>query len=299
MIPCISEAIPARADDLLHFLPDLSAVRFRDLPEGIVYGDLEGRFSLLLHRTAQELPRAAAVAINTFDGIDPLIDADFPAKLPNPLSIGPLHLLSPLPAVSDHYHCLSWLDRHGAATVVYVSFGTVASAPPGELAELADGLEASGVPFLWSLKDTARQLLPPGFLDRTKGRGLVVSRAPQVEVLRHVAVGAFVTHAGWLSVLEGISSGVVMVCRPFFGDQMMVARAVSHVWGVGMSFEDGTVTKEGLMNALEVVLKGEEGKRMRKRVAELKAVAVQSFEPGGSSKENFHKVLKVITTKML
>ncbi|EHA8591987.1 Anthocyanidin 3-O-glucosyltransferase 7 [Cocos nucifera] len=248
---------------------------------------------------AQQLPRAAAVAVNTFDGIDPLIDANLSAKLPNPLSIGPLHFLAPRPAVPDHYHCLSWLDRHVAATVVYVSFGTVASAPPSELAELADGLEAGGVPFLWSLKEAARELLPPGFLDRTKERGMVVSWAPQVEVLGHVAVGAFVTHAGWLSVLEGITSGVVMVCRPFFGDHMMVARAVSHVLGVGMAFEGGAVTKEGLMNALEVVLKGEEGKRMRKRVGELKAVAVQAFEPGGCSKENFYKLLKIITTKKL
>ena len=35
----------------------------------------------------------------------------------------------------------------------------------------------------------------------------VVHWAPQVAVLCHASVGAFVTHAGWASVLEGVASG--------------------------------------------------------------------------------------------
>lgn len=294
LIPCTYEAVADRADDLIHCLPGLCAYRVRDLPDEIVSGDIESGFSFLLHRMVQQLPRATAVAINTFDGLDPLIEAELSAKLPDLFSIGPLHLLAPRPAVPDPYDCLSWLDRHGSATVAYISFGTVASAPPSELAELADGLEASGVPFLWSLKEKERELLPPGFSDRTKERGLVVSWAPQVEVLGHVAVGAFVTHAGWHSVLEGITAGMAMVCRPYFADHKMVARAMTHVWGIGMEFAGGVMTKEGVMKALEVVLKGDEGKGMRERVGELKARVVKASAPGGSSRENFKRLLKII-----
>ena len=51
-------------------------------------------------------------------------------------------------------------------------------------------------------------ILPEGFLERTKDRGLVVkSWAPQVDVLNHRATGAFVTHCGWNSTMEGIMAG--------------------------------------------------------------------------------------------
>ena len=98
----------------------------------------------------------------------------------------------------------------------------MASPRPDELRELAAGLEASGAPFLWSLREESWPLLPAGFLERAAG--LVVPWAPQVGVLRHASVGAFVTHAGWASVLEGVSNGVPMAYRPFFGDQTMNAR---------------------------------------------------------------------------
>ncbi|CAD5186259.1 unnamed protein product [Musa acuminata subsp. malaccensis] len=99
------------------------------------------------------------------------------------------------------------------------------------------GVGGQRAAFLWSLKGQAEELLPPGFLDRTKGRGLVVSWAPQSDVLRHAAVGAFGTHCGWNSVLEAITAGAPMVRRPFFGDQSMTARSVSFVWKIGVEFE--------------------------------------------------------------
>ncbi|WOL13089.1 phloretin 2'-O-glucosyltransferase-like [Canna indica] len=65
-------------------------------------------------------------------------------------------------------------------------------------------------------------LLPESFLEWTEGRGLVVkSSAPQVEVLHHNAVGGFVTHLGWNSVLEAIVAEVPMVGWPLYAEQHM------------------------------------------------------------------------------
>ena len=66
------------------------------------------------------------------------------------------------------------------------------------------------------------ELLPEGFLERTKARGLVAkSWAPQADVLRHRATGAFVTHCGWNSVLEGIAAGVPLLCWLLYAEQRL------------------------------------------------------------------------------
>ncbi|KAI8564906.1 hypothetical protein RHMOL_Rhmol03G0219200 [Rhododendron molle] len=98
-----------------------------------------------------------------------------------------------------------------------------------QLMEMAIGLEKSGHRFLWVVRSPPADgetksfsaepdldvLLPNGFLDRTRGRGLVVKKwAPQVAVLSHDSVGGFVTHCGWNSILEALSAGVPMVAWP-------------------------------------------------------------------------------------
>ncbi|XP_008801969.1 anthocyanidin 3-O-glucosyltransferase 7-like [Phoenix dactylifera] len=287
--------VPARADEHLNFVPGLSSLRVRDLPEGVVFGNLNSEFSRLLHRMADKLPRAAAVALNTFAGLDPALDVEFAARFNTSLPIGPLNLLAPSPPEPDRHACLPWLDRQAPSSVAYVSFGTVISLPTAELAELAAGLEASGAPFLWSLKDECKERLPVGFLDRTGSRGLLVPWAPQVEVLGHVAVGAFVTHCGWNSVVESLEGGVPMLCRPFLGDQRINARVVSHVWKIGIGFEGGTLTCSGVEEALDVILKTEEGKRMRERAGKLRNKAVRAIDQDGSSVQNFKALVRIAT----
>ncbi|KAF0902012.1 hypothetical protein E2562_011838 [Oryza meyeriana var. granulata] len=296
----VGDKAASRADELLTSHPGLESYRIRDLPDGVVSGDFNYVINLLLHRMAQRLPHAAAaVALNTFPGLDPpTVTAALNAVLPNCLPLGPYHLLAPAtdttaPADDEPNGCLAWLDRRAPRTVAYVSFGTVASPRPDELRELAAGLEASGAPFLWSLREESWPLLPPGFLDRTKHAGLVVPWAPQVGVLRHASVGAFVTHAGWASVMEGVSSGVPMACRPFFGDQQMNARSVSHVWGFGTAF-DGTMTRDGVARAVASLVGGEEGSRMRARAQELQAKVAKAFEPGGECRKNFDKFVEIV-----
>ncbi|KAH0650663.1 hypothetical protein KY285_030754 [Solanum tuberosum] len=69
---------------------------------------------------------------------------------------------------------------------------------------MASALERSGVRFLWSIcppvdAETSKveEILPEGFLERTKTRGIVCGWAPQVDILAHKATGAFVSHCGW------------------------------------------------------------------------------------------------------
>jgi hypothetical protein len=149
----------ARGDELLTSYPGLGSYRVRDLPFGGGGSDMQRVMIKLLGRMAQRLPRAAiAVAINAFPGLfPPDVSAALADALPNCLPIGPDHLLpgaAATPANDDDPHgCLAWLAHRPAGSVAYVSFGTVAASPPDEHRELAAGLEASGAPFLWSLRE--------------------------------------------------------------------------------------------------------------------------------------------------
>jgi len=124
--------------------------------------------------------------------------------------------------------CLDWLDGKRTNSVVFASFGSLVKLTGEQLADLAWGLASSGYEFLWVIRSDQQAtsaagataaILPPEFLEETEGRGRVTSWCPQEAVLRHEAVGAFLTHCGWNSMLESVCAGVPMLCWPFAADQ--------------------------------------------------------------------------------
>nr|AUG71562.1 UDP glucose-flavonoid 3-O-glucosyltransferase [Allium cepa] len=285
-------------EDDLGFITGLSGLRIKDLPDGVVVGDLTQGFPKLLHDMALALPDADVVVSNTFQGLDPDLDSDFGSKFKMYYPVGPLSLLNPVQAVSeDRFGCIKWLEQQKPHSVVYVSFGTVVSLPGTELAELAHGLVSSGVHFIWSLKDSFREFLPDGFLDRTKDQGIVAAWVPQAEVLAHKSTGAFVTHCGWNSVLESITGGVPLVCRPVLGDQPVNARVVTKVWKVGVGFEGKGIESGELVKCLRKVIRGEEGEGMRERMRRLKEMALGAVGVEGNSVRNLKAVMEMVVGK--
>ncbi|XP_039117590.1 myricetin 3-O-rhamnosyltransferase UGT77B2-like [Dioscorea cayenensis subsp. rotundata] len=162
--------------------------------------------------------------------------------------------------------------------------------------KIAEGLQASGTPFLWSLKEIAWGHLPADFLDYVASRGLIVPWAPQPQVLEHSAVGAFLTHGGWNSVLDGITAGVPMIIKPYLGDQFLDARMVTDVWNIGVGFEGGVIKKDEMVNALNVILGSKRGKTMKEKINELKSMALQGIKPGGSSTKNLDALEKMVAS---
>lgn len=282
--------------ETLKSIPGMSKIHVVDLPEGIVSGNLDSFFSCMLHKMGMVLPQAAAVFINSFEELDPTITNDLKSKFKKFLNIGPFNLISSPPPPPDTYGCIPWLDKQKVASVAYVSFGSFATLPPDELVALAEALEATKVPFIWSLKDHSKMHLPNGFLDRTKLHGIVVPWAPQLEVLAHGAVGVFMTHCGWNSLLESIAGGVPMICRPFFGDQRLNERVVEDVWEIGVKVEGGVFTKNGVINSLDQILSQEKGKKMRESIGALKELAKRATGPKGSSTNNFTALSNLVSS---
>ncbi|XP_061359996.1 anthocyanidin 3-O-glucosyltransferase 7-like [Gastrolobium bilobum] len=285
------------ANRTLDFLPGLSKIRFEDLPDDIVnFGEEETLFSRTLASLGKVLPQAEAVVMNFFMELDPpLFVKDMKSKLKSMLYVVPLP--SPLlpPSDTDTNGCLSWLDKQNAGSVVYVCFGTVVTPPPHELVAVAEALEESGFPFVWSLKENQMGLLPNGFLERTSMRGKIVSWAPQTQVLAHESVGVFVTHCGCNSVTESICSGVPMICRPFFGDQGTSARMIEDVWEIGVIIEGRVFSKRGLLKSLNLILVQDEGKKIRDNAFKVKSTVQDAARPEGQAAQDFKTLAEVIS----
>lgn len=288
-------------DEIADLIPGLSKVRLGDLPSGVVFGDIESPFSTMLHKMGRALPRATAVPLNSFQDLDPDLTKNLSSNFKNFLNIGPFNLMSKQTQTlksDDEFSCISWLENKKPRSVAYISFGTTFKPPPHEIVELAEALEETKTPFLWSTSKDSEEHFPQGFLDRisANGTGKVVPWAPQVQVLEHFAIGVFVTHGGWNSVLESIGVGVPMICRPFKGDHQINTWMIERVWEIGVKIEGGTFTKHGTRCALEQVLSGDGlSERLKEKLEALKNLAHKAAEPNGSANQNFKTLVDVVT----
>ncbi|CAN6341313.1 unnamed protein product [Urochloa humidicola] len=263
---------------------------------------------------------ANGIVVNTFTSLEaravgaltgPQFLPKSELKMPRVYCVGPL--VERAVDTKEKHECLAWLDEQPEHSVVFLCFGSagVGNHSEAQLKEIAIGLERSGHRFLWvvraPLSDNLEKafsiradpdlstLLPEGFLERTRGRGLVVKLwAPQVDVLHHKATGAFVTHCGWNSVLEGVTAGVPMLCWPLYAEQKMNKVFMVEEARIGMEvvgWQEGLVEAEEVEAKVRLVLDSEEGENLRARVTAHKKAAVAAWRNGGSSRTAFGKFL--------
>lgn len=288
------DGMAKKPNQTINFIPGLSFVHTDYLPEGVLPEDPESSIAHMLYKMGQYLPKVTAVVVNSFEEFEPETTKHLKSKLQKVLNVGP-SVFPSLPNPNfDVNSCLSWLDGHMSSSVAYISFGSMATPPPNELEALTEALRAKKMPFLWSMRDHSKGLLPKGFVEETKDFGKIVSWAPQVEVLAHPSVGVFITHCGWNSIVESITGGVPVICRPFYGDQNLNSLMVQDFWKIGIRLEGGVFSKSGTMKALESVWSGEEGKKMRENIGIQKEKAKEAMGPNGSSTANLQTLLEVI-----
>ncbi|CAN6251567.1 unnamed protein product [Urochloa humidicola] len=256
----------------------------------------------------------SAVVLNTFDELEHEVAAAMSADLPPIYTVGPLPLLaehviaaaaSPLDAAAaasanltkEDDGCLAWLGTKRPRSVVYANFGSITVLTSQQVEELAWGLANSGYEFLLAIRDDGDGGdVTPEFVEETKGRGYVTSWCPQAAVLRHKAVGAFLTHCGWNSMLESICCGVPMLCWPFTADQQTNCRFACTEWRVGVEVGgDDDVGREEVEKLVRDVMGGEKGVELKRRAAEWKEWAAAAVsQPGGSSWVNLERLVKEV-----
>lgn len=226
--------------------------------------------------------------------------------------VGPVALASKDMAVRgtdapspDADSCIRWLDAKPAGSVVYVSFGTLTKFAPAELHQLARALDLSGVNFVWVIGAAAGQdsaeWMPEGFADLIAcgGRGFLIRGwAPQMLILSHPALGGFVTHCGWNSVLEAVSAGVPMVTWPRYADQFNNEKLVVELLKVGVSigakdYASGVEAHEVIAGEViaESIRKLMEADAVQKKAKDLGVKARRAVEKGGSSYDDVGRLM--------
>lgn len=221
-------------------IPGIPPIYTSDLPETTWHRTEKVYIATM--QLAVQMTESSGIIVNTFEALElramkAITDGLCTPNAPTPT----LYCVGPLIANSNTHGyngrvngsacyddcCLRWLDLQPSGSVVFLCFGSRGGFKDDQLKEMAVALENSGHRFLWVVRNRASEkdlntILPEGFLERTKERGLIVkSWVPQGAILNHNSVGGFVTHCGWNSLLEALLAGVPMVAWPLYAEQRL------------------------------------------------------------------------------
>ncbi|KZO98988.1 glycosyltransferase family 1 protein [Calocera viscosa TUFC12733] len=219
--------------------------------------------------------------------------------------------------------CIAFLDealaKHGANSVLYISFGSIMVPKDTHLGYLFDVLLEleQPIPFLFAAASPAFQL-PDGLAEKVaaSGRGLIVPWAPQQQVFQHPATGWALSHCGSGGLSEALAQGIPLIAWPIAVDQPQNARWVSEVLHVAFELlqvrvglgqkkafrgdPNGTDiigTEEAIKAEMKDVLKralGEQGKKKRANASKVKQIIHDSEMPGGQVDQHFELLGKLI-----
>nr|UAJ48096.1 flavonoid O-glycosyltransferase UGT88D16 [Scutellaria baicalensis] len=261
------------------------------------------------------MARSAGIVVNSFDALVKRAKEalDKGLSIPN-APTPPVYFIGPLVAEPDaknsgeEHECLRWLEKQPSRSVVFLCFGRRGLLSGEQLKAMAVGLENSGHRFLWSVRSPPEkqdataaeldELLPEGFLERTRDRGFVVkSWAPQTAVLSHGAVAGFVTHCGRSSILEAVSFGVPMIAWPLYAEQRVNRVFMVKEMGVALPLEeaaDGFVAAAELEKRVKELMESKAGEEVRERVTEMKKAAMAAMREKGSSLLALQKLITAV-----
>ncbi|KAJ4980812.1 hypothetical protein NE237_031649 [Protea cynaroides] len=246
---------------------------------------------------------AKGIIVNTFAELEPhavhslSLDGSTPPVYP----VGPLLDLQGLIHSESNQSIKTWLDGQPSSSVVFLCFGSMGSFSALQAREIAIGLERSGHRFLWSLRQPPQEgqfsptaymnleeILPEGFMTRTAGRGLVCEWVPQVAVLAHHAIGGFVSHCGWNSILESLWFGVPIATWALHGEQHLNAfEMVKELGGLVVELRldyrggDDLARTEEMERAIGCLMDSDCA--VRKKVKETNEKSRMAMMDGGSS----------------
>ncbi|KAG5596307.1 hypothetical protein H5410_037539 [Solanum commersonii] len=285
----------------------------------LIFLDKEGGSTMFLD-ISKRYRETRGILVNTFQELEAhaMISLSLDEKIPTAYPIGPLLNLNS--GISDkeessHDEIIKWLDRQNSSSVVFLCFGSSGSFNKDQVKEIAQALKDSEFLFLWSLRkpppkdswypseyENLEDVLPEGFLQKTKGIGMVIGWAPQAEILSHHAVGGFVSHCGWNSILESIWFGVPMATWPMYSEQQanafQLVKDLCMAVDIKMDYKikgsnTDVIKAEEIEKAIRHLMDPENGIWLK--VKDMKEKSRLALKEGGSSYNSVGRFIEQVT----
>ncbi|XP_021810511.1 UDP-glycosyltransferase 87A1-like [Prunus avium] len=283
-----------RGEEHVDYIPGLPSTRVADLPT-CFYGKGLNVLDRALESVASVSKAQWLLLPSVYELEAQVIDA-LRANASIPVyHIGPTIPHSKVEAESrpSEAHYFDWLDKQPTGSVLYVSQGSLHSAPKAQMDEIADGLRESRVRFFWVAREAASELN-----ERCGEMGIAVPWCDQLRVLCHDSIGGFWSHGGWNSTSEAIFAGLPMLTFPIYWDQVPNSKMIVEDWKIGWRVKKKEVAKEESLVGREEIagivrrfmdLGSEEGKEMRSKARELRDICRQAIRKGGSTYANIEE----------
>ncbi|KAM7479160.1 hypothetical protein LguiA_027373 [Lonicera macranthoides] len=257
-------------------LPHTIKLTRRQLPDHSREGT-KNHLTDIIRKALKADTTSYGVVVNSFHELEPAYSDHYRKVIGRKAwHVGPVSLCNRLEDKANRgrkesggeHECLSWLNSKKPNSVIYKN-------------DKKDNEE--------------EEWLPKGFEERIGQKGFIVRGwAPQVLILDHEAVGGFVTHCGWNSLLKGLTAGVPMVTWPLFAEQFYNEKLITDVLeiGVGVGAQQwsswteeykASVNRTDIEKAVTQLMAGEEVVEMRSRARRLREMAKKAVDEGGSS----------------
>ncbi|KAJ1686772.1 hypothetical protein LUZ63_018162 [Rhynchospora breviuscula] len=272
---------PVREKDELveKYIPSVRSIKLSDV-DPLYVASLE-----LALQAASTARKAQCMLFTSFYELESCVIDSLRKDLNYPVyTIGPSvpHMFPPKAESSDH---LTWLDSQSKNSVLYISLGSFLSVSQSQFEEIAMGIHASKVKFLWVARENLSLVQ-----EYCGDDGLVVPWCDQLNVLRHPSVGGFLTHCGFNSTLETLFTGVPVLALPIFWDQISNGRLLADEWSTGWNLRDirgnnGTLNREEIKLAVMKLMDLErtEAKEIKERALNWSRTSKLAVKEGGSS----------------
>lgn len=291
---------------MIDYIPGVAPISTKDL-----MSHLQADPTTIVHeivlKAFREVVKADFILHNTVQELEPHTLSVLNQKQAT-YAIGPINFSTKISVPKSMHHqvdCSKWLDARPRGSVLYVSFGSMAQTNREVIQEIAQGLVISDVSFIWAIRpqividDGTDVVLPVGFDEDVKDRGLVVPWCDQLAVLSNPAVRGFLTHCGWNSILESVWCGVPMICYPILYDQPTNRKLVVDDWKIGINLCDGEyVGREEVAEKIKKVMSGEASDGIGSNLKEMRSKLHDAWSEDGSSSRNFDRFLKDLNDKI-
>ncbi|XWS74336.1 hypothetical protein CRYUN_Cryun02cG0206100 [Craigia yunnanensis] len=141
--------------------------------------------------------------------------------------------------------------------------------------------------------------LPIGFNEEVGDRSMIIPWCCQNAVLAHLAIGGFLTHYGWNSILESTWCKVPFLCYPLLTDQFTNRKLVvdDWIWKTGINLSNKMPIRKEVSDIINRLMNGKSGDQYGTR-SRSEGNIREGFDTQRIIRENMDKFIKELKAKI-